>query len=69
MSWLRTNLVPELRDPRSGGAAPMRVDYPTVSEPATPEYVLEVLRDQHRQQCEYDPAAESAELTLESTVA
>ena len=23
----------------------MRVDYPTVSEPATPEYVLEVLRD------------------------
>ena len=47
----------------------MRVDYPTVSEPATPEYVLEVLRDQHRQQCEYDPAAESAELTLESTVA
>lgn len=47
----------------------MRVDYPTVSEPATPEYVLEVLRDQHRQQCEYDPAAESAELTFESTVA
>jgi hypothetical protein len=48
----------------------MDVVYPTIDEPASPEYVLAVLRDMHRQQCQYDPEADpDAVLTAESTVA
>jgi hypothetical protein len=44
--------------------------YPAMEEPATPEYVLAVLRDMHRQQCQHDPEADpDAVLTFESTVA
>jgi hypothetical protein len=45
------------------------VRYPTIDEPATPEYVLAVLQDAHRQQCQHDPEADpDAVLTFESTV-
>jgi len=45
-------------------------EYLRTDEPATAEYVLAVLRDVHRQQCEYDPEADpDADLTFESTVA
>jgi hypothetical protein len=38
--------------------------------PVTLEYVLEVLRDSYRQQCQYDPEAEpDVELSFETTVA
>ncbi|MEJ7639586.1 MAG: hypothetical protein WKF75_16825 [Singulisphaera sp.] len=38
--------------------------------PATPEYILDAIRDSHRQQCQFDPEAEpDAELTFETTVA
>lgn len=44
--------------------------YPTIDEPATVVYVLAVLRDDHRQQCEYDAMADpDASLSLETTVA
>ena len=37
---------------------------------ATPEFVLEVLRDTHRQQCAFDPEADpSVELSFETSVA
>ena len=48
----------------------MNTHYPTIDEPATPEYVLAVLRDDYRQQCQYDPEAEpDVDLTFETTVA
>jgi len=48
----------------------MDVHYPPLNEPATPEYILAVIRDMHRQQCQWDPEADrDAELTLETTVA
>src|SRR5258708_1326921 len=48
----------------------MDVQYSTINEPATAEYVLAVLQDMHRQQCEHDPEAEpDAVLTLDTTVA
>ena len=41
-----------------------------IVEPATPEYVLSVIRDRYRQQCEYDPEAERGiDLRFESTIA
>jgi hypothetical protein len=44
-------------------------DRPPLLVPATPEYVLEVFRDSHRQQCQYDGEAEpSIELTFETTI-
>ena len=44
--------------------------YPTIEEPATPEYVLAVLQDMHRQQCQYDSDADpGAVLSLNTTVA
>jgi hypothetical protein len=44
--------------------------YPTISEPATADYVLSVLRDEHRQQCHYDDAADpDISLSFETTVA
>jgi len=43
---------------------------PPVYLPATPDYVLAVIRDSHRQQCQFDPEAEpDAELTFETTIA
>jgi hypothetical protein len=41
----------------------MDVEYPVREEEATLEYVLAVLRDEHRQQCRYDPEAD-AEVSL-----
>ncbi len=47
----------------------MEVEYPTINEPATPEYVLAVIRDMHRQQCQYDVEADpDIALTMETTV-
>ena len=48
----------------------MTYDGPPAYLPATPEYVLAVLRDRHRQQCQIDPAAEpDVELSFETTIA
>jgi hypothetical protein len=48
----------------------MTYDRPPASVPATPGYVLDVIRDSHRQQCQFDPEAEpGVELTFETTVA
>jgi hypothetical protein len=48
----------------------MNATYPTIDEPATPEYLLAVLRDMHRQQSQIDPEADpDAVLTPETTVA
>jgi hypothetical protein len=48
----------------------MNDHYPTADEPATPEFVLAVIRDIHRQQCQYDPEAQpDMSLTFDSTVA
>lgn len=48
----------------------MDVIYPTINVPATPEYVLEVLQDMHRQQCQYDPETDpGAALSFDTTVA
>lgn len=48
----------------------MEVHYPTTDEPATPEYVLAVLQDMHRQQCQYDDVADRGSvLSFDTTVA
>lgn len=48
----------------------MNVRYLTINKPASPEYVLAVLRDDHRQQCQYDPEAEpEISLSFDSTIA
>ena len=48
----------------------MYLHYPTIDEPATPAYILAVIQDAHRQQCQYDPEADpEAVLTPETTVA
>lgn len=48
----------------------MDVLYPTIDESATPEYILAVLRDMHRQQCQCDPEADpDAVLSFDTTVA
>jgi hypothetical protein len=45
-------------------------DRPPIVVPATPGYILDVIRDWHRQQCQFDEEAEpDAELTFETTVA
>jgi hypothetical protein len=45
-------------------------DRPPIYLPATPDYVLAVIRDSHRQQCQFDPEAESdVELTFRTTIA
>ena len=47
----------------------MDPDFPPGDAPATPEYVLSVIVDAHRQQCEFDPEADrEAVLTFETTV-
>jgi len=48
----------------------MNLNYPTNDAPATPEYVLAVLQDMHRQACQFDPEVDSdATLSFETTVA
>jgi hypothetical protein len=48
----------------------MDAHYPTAEEPASPEYVLAVERDLHRQQCQFDPEADpEVVLTRDTTVA
>lgn len=47
----------------------MNIKYPTIDEAATPEYILAVLRDMHRQQCQFDPEADpGAVLTFDTTI-
>ncbi len=47
----------------------MDVFYPTAKTPASPDYVLSVIRDFHRQQCEFDCAANpDATLTFDTTL-
>lgn len=47
----------------------MDLNYPLATEPATPAYVLAVLRDQYRQQLQFDSEAEPGiDLTFGSTV-
>jgi len=46
----------------------MTYDRPPVYVPATPKFILEVIRDSHRQQCQFDPEADpSAEFSFETT--
>lgn len=48
----------------------MTYDRPPVFVPATADYVLDAIRDSHRQQCRFDPEADpDAVLTFETTVA
>jgi hypothetical protein len=48
----------------------VEVRYPTIDESATPEYVLAILRDEHRQQCQHDPEADNgAVLSFDTTIA
>jgi hypothetical protein len=48
----------------------MTCDHQPVYQPASPEYVLAVIRDWHRQQCRFDPEAEpGVDLTFETTIA
>ena len=48
----------------------MDVRYSTVDASATPEYVLAVLQDMHRQQCQFDPEADPrAVLSFDTSVA
>lgn len=48
----------------------MTYDRPPASVPATPGYILDVIRDSHRQQCQFDPEAEpDAELRFDTTIA
>lgn len=48
----------------------MDVEFSTIDAPASRDYVLAVLIDDHRQQCQFDPVADpDVTLTLESTVA
>lgn len=46
----------------------MNFEYPIIAEAATPEYVLEVLRADHRFALDHDPEAEPAELSFDSSV-
>jgi hypothetical protein len=48
----------------------MDLHYSTTNEPATPEFALAVLKDMHRQQCQYESEADpSAVLSFNTTVA
>jgi hypothetical protein len=48
----------------------MTYDRPPAYLPATPEYILAVIRDSHRQQCQFDSEANpDVELTFETTIA
>jgi hypothetical protein len=47
----------------------MKVQYPVEEIPATPEYILAVLIDSHRQQSQFDPEADrNTKLTFETTI-
>lgn len=47
----------------------VNADYPIQEMPATPEYILAVIKDSHRQQCQFDPEAEkNILLTFNSTI-
>jgi hypothetical protein len=47
----------------------MNIDYPVQEVPTTPEYILAVIKDSHRQQCQFDPEAEQdILLTFDSTI-
>lgn len=47
----------------------MNNNYPVQKLPAMPEYILAVLKDRYRQQCQFDPEAEhDVLLTFDSTV-
>jgi len=47
----------------------MNIDYPVQEVPTTPEYILAVIKDSHRQQCQFDPEAEQdIILTFDSTI-
>lgn len=47
----------------------MKVQYPVEEIPATPEYILAVLVDSHRQQSQFDPEADrDAKLAFETTI-
>lgn len=47
----------------------MNPNYPPIDEPASPDYVLSVLQDEHRQRCAYDPeSVRSLVLSFETTV-
>jgi len=48
----------------------MEIFYPMIDEPATPEYILAVFQDMHRQQCQHDPEADpDAVLSFATTTA
>jgi hypothetical protein len=52
-----------------GSANNMNANHPAQEFPATPEYILAVIKDSHRQQCQFDPEAElDVLLTFDSTV-
>ena len=47
----------------------MNADYPSQAVTATPEYILAVLKDHHRQQCQFDSEAnKEILLTFDSTI-
>lgn len=47
----------------------MNPNYAPIDDPATPDYVLAVLRDEHRQRCQFDPDADPrVVLSLDTTV-
>jgi hypothetical protein len=47
----------------------MNADYPVQETPATPEYILAVLKDRYRQQCQFDPEVErDVLLSFDSTI-
>jgi hypothetical protein len=48
----------------------MEASYRTIDEPATADYVLAVLRDEHRQASQFDPDVDpDAELSFDTTIA
>src|ERR1035441_723476 len=47
----------------------MNNNYPVQTLPATPEYILAVIKDSYRQQCQFDPEAERGVLLdFDSTI-
>jgi hypothetical protein len=47
----------------------MNAHYDTLNEPATPDYVLAVIRDLHRQQCQYHPCTDpDVSLSFDTTI-
>jgi hypothetical protein len=46
----------------------MQANFPTLQVPATPEYVLSVIRDEHRRACDSHEADPEAVITFDTTV-